>query len=179
MFVFRQLLASNHLEQVIDLELQSYPPDESASPERVTYRLINAPHLQFGCFLAEDLIGIILATATRSTSITAESMAIHDPNGTTLCIHSVCVKKDWQRQGIATKMLEAYLDRFRNSRMMTGGSSASDKEDQEKGGWKLDTASIIVHQHLVSLYAKLGFIVTGQSSIQHGKDPWLEMNIDL
>lgn len=175
MFVF-QLLAPNHLDRAIDLESQSYPPDEAASPERVTYRLRNAPHLQFGCFLAKDLIGIILATATSSTSITAESMEMHEPTGRTVCIHSVCVKKDWQRQGIATKMLKAYLDRFRNANM-TGGSS--DREDRDKGGGRIDTASIIVHQHLVPLYAALGFIVTGPSSIQHGKDPWLEMNVDL
>ena len=55
------------------------------------------------------LVGYICATLTEADSLTHESMSSHHPDGQTLCIHSVCVAAEYQRQGIATKMLKAYL----------------------------------------------------------------------
>lgn len=55
------------------------------------------------------LVGYTCATLTSSGNLTHDSMARHDPDGTTLCIHSVCVDQNHRRRGIAKRMLQAYV----------------------------------------------------------------------
>lgn len=100
-----------------------------------------------------------MSTATLSETITEESMHHHDASGSLVCIHSVCVHPQHRRQGIATKMLQAYIVQLK--------------------ALKKAKAALIVHNYLVSLYASVGFKLLGVSPIVHGPDPWLDMELDL
>lgn len=37
-------------------------------------------------------------------------MSTHNPEGSTLCIHSVCVDEGFRRRGVALRSLIAYVD---------------------------------------------------------------------
>lgn len=139
--------------------LYSYSANEAASYEQTLYRFKQAPQLFLGCFKDSKLVGMIMATASSSSSITQQSMSVHDPNGKTVCIHSVCVAAHERRQGIAKRMIQEYLKKVKSL------------------GY--EKASLIVHECLVPLYAGVGFKVNGISPIVHGTQPWIEMNLDL
>lgn len=45
-------------------------------------------------------------TCSQGEELSHESMHLHDPNGQTLCIHSVVVAEKFRRRGYATEMLK-------------------------------------------------------------------------
>jgi hypothetical protein len=49
------------------------------------------------------VVGFCCGTLSSAPSLTHESMATHEPDGTTLCIHSVCVGEGERRKGVATR----------------------------------------------------------------------------
>lgn len=49
-------------------------------------------------------------TSENVTSFLADSMSNHEPEGSKLCIHSVCVDERLRRRGIALRSLIAYFD---------------------------------------------------------------------
>ena len=57
----------------------------------------------------DKLVGFTCGTLTQSDSLTHESMARHEADGTLLCLHSVCIDRAYQRRGFAMRMLQAYL----------------------------------------------------------------------
>ena len=94
----------------------SYPADEAASPERLEYRLRHAGD-QFlaavqaggGSSGALELVGFCCGTLSSAAQLTEESMARHEPGGSLLAIHSVCVAAAHRRRGVASRLLRAYL----------------------------------------------------------------------
>lgn len=52
---------------------------------------------------ADQIVGYCCGTLTAADGLTEESMAGHEPEGSLLCIHSVCVDEQHRRNGIATK----------------------------------------------------------------------------
>lgn len=57
----------------------------------------------------DRLVGYICGTLSASATLTHDSMSRHASQGTSLCIHSVCVDRMYRRNGIARRMLLAYL----------------------------------------------------------------------
>ena len=92
------------------IESSSYPADEMASEEKLCLRVREAPEFFSGAFTDEGVLcGFICGTLTTSPELTDESMSLHEPDGTTLCIHSVVVTESMRRQGIALWMLRNYM----------------------------------------------------------------------
>lgn len=85
-------------------------------------------------------------------------MSTHDPNGTSVCIHSVCVAPTYRRRGVATRLLKEYLSRL-----------------QKAQSSKYDRVLLIAHEDLRSLYEGAGFEWVGPSAVVHGTRPWFEM----
>ena len=141
------------INQAIKLEHACYPESEAASLDTMQYRFRIAPHLFLGMYDGNKLVGLIMATATNSSKITAASMKIHDPLGKCLCIHSVCVDSDHRRKGYATWLLTEYL----------------------KLNHGYEKACLIVHEYLLKMYQNVGFKVVGVSDIVHGPEKWIEM----
>lgn len=137
---------------------------------------------------------MIVATLSSSKELTHESMSSHDPKGTSLCIHSVVVTREYQRKGIALSALRAYIDLIKmNNKVIghhvdevtTNGGSVDDAGAAAEGGEGvkeegiLEQILLIAKGELLSLYLKAGFHLIGLSKIVHGKDPWFEMALDL
>ena len=87
-------------------------------------------------------------------------METHEPEGSTLIIHSVVIHPKYRRQGLASSMLSYYLERM-------------------CGNEKITKILLISKGYLLGFYASVGFQVVRLSPVVHGKDPWFEMAIDL
>ena len=46
-------------------------------------------------------------------------------------------------------------------------------------GSNMKKIALICKENLVPLYAKAGFGLVGPSKVVHGKDPWMDMTLDL
>ncbi|KAG9304529.1 hypothetical protein G9A89_020093 [Geosiphon pyriformis] len=157
-----RLVTASDVEHAFQLESQGYPEDEAASLEKLKHRQKVAPELFLGAYFPSTqgsiLIGFVVSTLTLEPSITKESMSVHEPDGTTVCIHSICVDKKYRRQGIALKLLKEHI------RGLDG---------------RYAKVALISHEYLIPLYQKAGFILKGESKVRHGKEKWFDLILDL
>jgi guanine nucleotide exchange factor len=60
-----------------------------------------------------SLLAMIHGTRTSSPVINDESMVIgnHNPDGTTVALHTLCVHPGWRAKGFGTKVLREYVQR--------------------------------------------------------------------
>lgn len=86
-------------------------------------------------------------------------MTTHDPEGKTICIHSVCVDPSYQRQKLGSTLLEEYIRRW------TDGP--------------YDGISLVAHEELIKFYVAVGFKLVGKSEVVHGSKPWFELRFSL
>lgn len=107
------------------------------------------------------LVGYICGTLTSADTLTHESMSKHDPEGQTLCMHSVCVAAEYQRKGIASRMLKAYLRYVQQSCPQAR------------------SVQLICKKNLIALYESAGFTLTGPSPVVHGQDQWYDLQVLL
>lgn len=87
-------------------------------------------------------------------------MSVHEPSGTSVCIHAVCVAEEHRRQGIALGLLREYVSRL---------------ERAAQEGAAYERILLITHEDMRSLYEKAGFEWLGRSKVVHGPAPWYEM----
>ncbi|CAG8698388.1 7330_t:CDS:2, partial [Dentiscutata heterogama] len=156
--IFEYVSASD-VERAFQLELEGFPPEEAFTLERYTYIQKAAPTLLLGAYLSDStssnklLIGFIMSTLADAPKFTKESMSYHNPFGKTVCIHTVCVDKLYQRRGVALYMLKEYIKRLKN-----------ESQNKDVDG-KYERVALISHKHLIPLYQKAGFILKGESEI--------------
>lgn len=165
------------------LEVEGYPAEDAASYSKLLSRQQAAPHLFLGAYIplpppkvAGPLSGpprrklIAFITGTAAPALTLRAMSSHDTSEDAhmVCIHSVCVAPEYQRKGLATKLLEAYIARVRRAEDGKGPEGA-------KGRRGYETFALLAHDELTALYRKVGFKVQCHSHIQYGSGQWLEM----
>mmetsp|Transcript_12319 Transcript_12319/g.31549 ORF Transcript_12319/g.31549 Transcript_12319/m.31549 type:complete len:243 (-) Transcript_12319:675-1403(-) len=161
--VFFRPAAAEDMGRITELEIAGYPPDEAATREKMEYRLEKAGNLFMVAVsgATDAIIGYVCATATAKEQLEEESMSVHDPDGTTACIHSVCVATEQRRKGVATRMLKSYIQWVQQtSRDITN-------------------MQLICKEHTIALYAGVGFQMIGPSKVVHGTDPWFDMKLQL
>ena len=86
-------------------------------------------------------------------------MTTHDPEGKTVCIHSVCVDPIHQRQKVGSALLEEYIKQWTNG--------------------PYDGISLIAHEELAGFYVAAGFKLIGKSGVVHGSKQWFELRYPL
>jgi ribosomal protein S18 acetylase RimI-like enzyme len=147
------------LRSCAELEAAGYPSDEAASPERLAYRQREAGPFFLVAHSAEAdaVCGFVCGTCTSADGLTAETMATHDPDGTTLCVHSVCVAGDARRRGVASALLRTYLQ------LIIPGVAPA-----------VRCVRLIAKPYLTKLYLRAGFRLVGPSSVVHGAEQWNE-----
>eukprot|EP00244_Chara_vulgaris_P013382 TRINITY_DN7576_c0_g1_i2.p1 TRINITY_DN7576_c0_g1~~TRINITY_DN7576_c0_g1_i2.p1 ORF type:complete len:209 (-),score=18.92 TRINITY_DN7576_c0_g1_i2:292-918(-) len=150
------------LPRINALEQESYPSDEAASPSTMQYRMTHAPSF----FLVAErmsangenkIVGYVCSTVSVIDKLAHSTMFAHDPTGSCLCIHSVCVDKTERRKGIGSRLLQAYVRYV-----------AATAEGQIK------TIRLLCKEKLVPFYCMAGFSVVGPSDVVHGRDRWIE-----
>ncbi|MEW5315353.1 MAG: hypothetical protein WDW38_006790 [Sanguina aurantia] len=179
--VFFRPAQQEDLASITALELASYPADEAATPEKLAYRMHNAGDFfmvavkqeaaaypsepdgddSAAATHSDTIVGFVCGTCTSSERYSHACMSHHEPEGARLCIHSVVVREDLRRRGLAQRMLRAYF-------MFMQG-----------------TAEHVIHVHLVSkallvpLYEKSGLTVVGPAQLEHGADSWIELALEF
>ncbi|KAL9550624.1 hypothetical protein MBANPS3_004645 [Mucor bainieri] len=109
------------LDIIHEYESVSYHPDEAASREqlerRINYASASGPELFTVCRHLDQgqdkVVAFLCTTLTKGDLVTDESMSVHDPEGKTICLHSVCVSPDYRKQGIATKLMLKWIEQLK------------------------------------------------------------------
>ena len=123
------------------------------------FRAMWCTQASHGCEVG-DLLGFICATLAPTEELLEETMAGHDPAGSTLCIHSVVTAGGMRRRGVAQTMLREYIAHVRGV-----------------GGVRL--LKLLTKPYNAPLYEKAGFTHLGEWAGEHGSLPWLEMELRL
>jgi len=151
---------------VAEIESNSYPPDEAASPENLAYRQTHAGAfflvgIQVGTSPTEpggdEMVSYVCGTLTAADVLTHHSMSTHEPAGTTLCIHSVVTEGGHRRTQIGTRTLRAYMQWL-----------VSNTPEVER-------VLLLCKKELIGFYEGAGFRMVGPSLVEHGADQWYEM----
>lgn len=159
-----RLAREGDAEAAAALEAVCFPADEAATLEQVRFRIREAGAFFLLGFEAGsgELVAFVNGTLTAHATLTHDSMATHDPDGGTICVHSVAVAPRLRRRGVALSMLRAYERELR-------GSHAG----------RVRQALLICKERMQPLYLKAGYALVGPSPVVHGKDQWYEMRLDL
>ncbi|KAG1448079.1 hypothetical protein G6F56_009050 [Rhizopus delemar] len=156
------------LDIVSKYEEESYHPDEAASKEQLRTRIGYASHSGPELFMvardSDKIAGFLCSTLTHSDLVTDESMSAHEPEGRTICLHSVCVAPDMRKRGIATDLLKNWIAQLKEI------------NTQKK---KYDRIAIMSRPSLMSFYENVGFVNKGQSKVVHGPEPWIDCVLEL
>ncbi|EJS44277.1 paa1p [Saccharomyces arboricola H-6] len=163
------------LEQILNLESQGFPPNERASEEIISFRLINCPELCSGLFIRdiegkevkkETLIGHIMSTKIPGEYITIESMGkLQVESSNHVGIHSVVIKPEYQKKNLATLLLTDYIQKLSN---------------QEIG----NKIVLIAHEPLIPFYERVGFKIIAENTNvaqdkQFAEQKWIDMEREL
>jgi len=155
-------VSAEEVNEAYQLEVASYPLDEAATLEKLTFRQQVAGDFFLGMFseMNGKMVGFVCGTCSLKSTLTEQAMSTHDPAGTSLCIHSIVVQDDFRRQGYATVLLKTCIDvvstQFHN----------------------IQRILLIAKGYLLRFYVKCGFTLVGLSEVVHGEDPWFEMKVE-
>lgn len=161
---FRQVVPAE-IPACFDIQQASYPKGEAASKSVLQYRQHFAEkYFRCACVVEDDddnhdveqIVGFI--SATRCRVFTAESASTHDATGPVLAIHSIVVDKQYRGRGIATAMLQNYVETM-DSMPFDG----------------VDRIVLLTKVDLLPFYLKTGFSVLGISDITDGNESWYHL----
>ncbi len=150
------------LERCFEIERAAYEGDEAATREKIEKRIREYPE-GFIVFEFDGCVaGFINSGATDEVDLASEAfkdLEGHDPDGRHAVIFSVVMHPDFQGQGLAGKLLEAFVAR------MTFMCKQS--------------IHLICRTRHIGFYTKYGFTYTQPSASTHGGRRWHEMVRDL
>ncbi|KDQ09289.1 hypothetical protein BOTBODRAFT_37197 [Botryobasidium botryosum FD-172 SS1] len=165
--LFYDLVRPEEVQRAFEIESLGYPIDEAATLDALRYRQEHAPRLFLGAYIPIDatsdrkLVAFVVSTLSEHPTLTHASMSTHVPQGSSVCMHSVCVDPEFKRRGIALALLREYLRRLEATQASEG----------------IDRVLLLCHEELIELYAKVGFQLVGKSEVAHGPREWFEMRI--
>ncbi len=148
------------------IEARCYPPAEAAPRASIETRIAQ---FAAGFLVAEwdgdqgrEIVGMINSGATHDDDITGEQfkkLIGHNPDGANLVIFSLAVLPDYQRQGIAAHLLNAFIAQAR-----------------ERGHKRI---LLLCKTSLIAYYERFCFVHAGESTSTHGGAAWHEMALSL
>jgi predicted GNAT family N-acyltransferase len=149
-----RLATQEDIVTISAIEEDSFPEDEKATLETIQMRYETAGKY-FHVLVDEknsggEIIGYVNGTCIEENYITHESMETHNPNGSTLVLHSVTVKSSHRRQGQANFLLRAYLELMESQR-------------------EINLILLLCKSNLCRFYSKCGFQMVGVSPVVHGQ----------
>ena len=150
------------LDRCYEIETVSYAGDEAASKEKILKRIQTYPEGFIVLENEKEIIGFVNAGAAFDVELSDEDfkeLIGHDPAGPNIVIMSVVVHPDYQRQGMAGKLMNAFIERM--------------KELGKKSIY------LICQTELIPMYASFGFKDLGKSDSDHGGLSWHEMSLSL
>lgn len=169
--IFTRCDPERDLETIKEIERREYPADEAASDAALEFRAREANEFFMVAKATTeddaapgDIIGYVCGTLLPSDELTAESMrpGAHVVGGSTLAIHSVCVRRHLQRRGHGSTLVREYAHNWVfNAR---GGGATSG----------VRSIRLLCKPARTAFYLRAGFVLVGQSRVVHGADAWNE-----
>lgn len=150
------------LDRCYEIETAAYEGDEAASREKIQTRIEIWPA---GFIVLEhngQVAGFINSGAAFDVEMSDEAfkeLKGHDPDGPNVVIMSVAVDPEFQRQGMAGRLLTAFIERMHSA-----------------GKQRI---LLICQTRLIDMYASHGFEYLGESASEHGGLSWHEMTLTL
>jgi len=123
----------------------------------VEWRLTHCAPYFYCLFAGEALIGFVNGTLTSKDHLTHDTMAKHDPNGSSLCVHSVVIDEKHRLLRLGTYMMRQYVEAIRSLQP------------------EVEQILLICKKRLIGFYENCGFELLGPSHVQYGQDPWFDM----
>ncbi|HIX58800.1 MAG TPA: GNAT family N-acetyltransferase [Candidatus Blautia gallistercoris] len=137
-----------------------FPPAEAAEPEMVKARLAAFPEQFFVAEVNGKIAGFINGCVTDTPELPDtfyHDVRCHDPEGDYFTVFGLNVLPEYRRQGIAGRLLEAYIQAAR--------------EKGKKG------IILTCKDHMVHYYEKFGFVCRGVADSDHGGAVWNDMRL--
>ncbi|KAI9591870.1 hypothetical protein BDF19DRAFT_453333 [Syncephalis fuscata] len=166
------------VNDAIELEKKCFPEAELEGRARLVKRHKEAPELFYGAYTIDPttdkkiLVGYLCGAASSTPRMTQESIDKHDPEGSTLCVHTLCVDNTYRKQRVADQLireLTLYILGVNKKHMMATNS-------QDK---RFKHVVIMAHLPLIPFYEKYGFHSIGPSEVTLGPETWYEMKYDI
>lgn len=155
--------APQDVDDILTLEVASFPADEAANRDQVAERQRVAGDYFWIVRDSENpsqVLGFVNGTCINAEHIDHDCMSNHVADGRVLVIHSVTVSESQRLKGFGTAMLKDYVHML-------------------KGNKNVDTVLLLCKAEKITFYRRCGFHVVMLSDVVHGADPWFEMKIDL
>ena len=155
-YVIRQV-EHKDINGCFEVEDSCFPPEEAASLESITIRANEFPQ---GFYIAASdgrIVGQVNSGATDKDDISDEEfkkLIGHKADGKNRVIFSLSVHPEYQRNGIAGKLLDEYIK-------------------CSKG--QCENIMLLCKSNLIPFYERFGFVVRGLSASDHGGAEWYEM----
>lgn len=80
----------------------------------------------------------------------------HEDQGSTVALHSLAVKAEYQRKGVGSTLMKSYIQRIKEAQIA-------------------DRIALLAHDHMVPFYESLGFENRGPSACTFGGGGWFDM----
>ncbi|MFD0698574.1 GNAT family N-acetyltransferase [Paenibacillus sp. GCM10027628] len=160
--IIRSAKSNHDIHEAYEIEKKVYIPEAAASLEAFLFR-----NDMFGAYflVAENegrIIGVTNGVRLDHVHLADDSIkqtADFHADGNYLCILTIAVHPDYQRKGIASKLLDQSVQQA--------------KKDQLKG------VVLMCEEHLIPFYKKHGFHYVSPSASKHGGIQWHEMGLNL
>lgn len=150
------------LDRVAAIEAECFPEAEAASKDSIEKRIATFPESFFVAEKNGKIIGFINGCATNSPVIydaLYHDASHHIPDGESLTVFGLDVLPEYQRQGIAAKLMNYYIETARN--------------DGRK------RVILTCKDRLVHYYEYFGYVSSGISESTHGGAQWFNMTLTL
>ena len=142
------------------IEATCFPPAEAASREAVLERLATFPENFLVAEIDGKAIGFING-ANTNTQYLPDAMyhdiTLHKPDGDYQTVFGLNVLPDYQRHGIAAKLVQGYIDLA--------------KTHHRKG------IILTCKDHMIHYYERFGFVNHGIADSTHGGKTWNDMRL--
>ena len=153
---------SEDLDQVTAIEAVCFPKAEAADRASFAHRLATFPDSFFVAVHDAKIIGFVNGCVTNEKTIRDEmyeDSSLHDPKGAYQSIFGLDVLPEYQRQGIAAKLMEQMI---------------RDAKERGRKGLILTCKDRLIHY-----YEKFGYKNKGVSQSVHGGVVWYDMLLEF
>ena len=153
---------SEDLDQVTAIEAVCFPKAEAADRASFAHRLATFPDSFFVAVHDGKIIGFVNGCVTDEKTIRDEmyeDSSLHDPKGAYQSIFGLDVLPEYQRQGIAARLMEQMI---------------RDAKDRGRKGLILTCKDRLIHY-----YEKFGYQNKGVSQSVHGGVVWYDMLLEF
>lgn len=146
------------LHAIHHIENLCFPPNEAASLDSFSKRLLVFPHHFWLLEEEGQLIGFINGMVTNTETIADEMFAhaeLHNESGSWQTIFGIAVSPAFRRKGYGERLINHLIKK---------------SKEQNRAG-----VTLTCKEYLISYYEKFGFIDLGISKSVHGGEVWHDM----